>query len=375
MQYYGWALRNRAALMPSREQVAARRGIGRGAARAAITGRIVIDAVVPDYCCPLSQGLRGRLGAALAQCDAGEARCCPCHAAETIPGLAILERARSFARRHLGEFSGLQCISRHRLDEGAVRAAARAASRISAAAAARPFALTGDSAAAADPVCHLSPQHGRVDGPRLRSATTSAYSLSALAHLRERQDAGAPDDVHQLRISAHRRGQKGVLHALAQDHARRQLVRELEVPRLGGRAFIVEKNHILRVTAIEGPQVADFNAFNKDDPKEMFWSGRTRLLQRAHLSVGDRLWSTPPRMRPMFTIIADTVDHKPLRRNARSHDLMYCRCNERLYEVVRNERRRSELQYQHGERHRRVRADARLRARRVQHLHDHRARR
>jgi uncharacterized protein YcgI (DUF1989 family) len=124
---------------------------------------------------------------------------------------------------------------------------------------------------------------------------------------------------------------------LAQDEKTRELVTELVVPRLNGKAFTVGKNHILRVTAIEGSQVADFNAWNKDDPKEMFWSGRTRLLQRAHLSVGDRLWSTPPRMRPMFTIIADTVDHKPLRHNARSHDLMYCRCNERLYEVTKNE--------------------------------------
>jgi uncharacterized protein YcgI (DUF1989 family) len=125
---------------------------------------------------------------------------------------------------------------------------------------------------------------------------------------------------------------------LTQDENAREMIADFPVPRLGGKAFVVEKNHILRVIAIEGPQVADFNAFNKDDPKEMFWSGRTRLLQRAHLSVGDRLWSTPPRMRPMFTIIADTVEHKPLRGNARSHDLMYCRCNERLYELIRNER-------------------------------------
>jgi uncharacterized protein YcgI (DUF1989 family) len=124
---------------------------------------------------------------------------------------------------------------------------------------------------------------------------------------------------------------------LAEDPSARQLVHELEVPPMAGRAFLVKKSHVLRVTAIEGPQVADFNAFNEQDPKEMFWSGRTRLLQRAHLSAGDQLWSTPPHMRPMFTIIADTVDHQPLRRNARSHDLMYCRCNERLYEVVRNE--------------------------------------
>ncbi|HEY1362085.1 MAG TPA: urea carboxylase-associated family protein [Xanthobacteraceae bacterium] len=126
---------------------------------------------------------------------------------------------------------------------------------------------------------------------------------------------------------------------LAQEPDRRELRSELVVPRLGGKAFLVEKGQILRVTCIEGPQVADFNAFNRDDPKEMFWSGRTRLLQRAHLSVGDRLWSTPPRMRPMFTIIADTVAHQPLPGNARSHDLMYCRCNERLYEVVKGQTR------------------------------------
>jgi uncharacterized protein len=125
---------------------------------------------------------------------------------------------------------------------------------------------------------------------------------------------------------------------LAQKESARELARELVVPRVSGRAFIVEKGQILRVTCIEGKQVADFNAWNKDDPKEMFWSGRTRLLQRAHLSVGDRLWSTPPRMRPMFTIIADTVAHRPLVGNARSHDLMYCRCNERLYDVIRGEK-------------------------------------
>jgi len=124
---------------------------------------------------------------------------------------------------------------------------------------------------------------------------------------------------------------------LADEHENREPVRDLVVPRIEGRAFVVAKGHILRVSCIEGSQVADFNAFKMDDPKEMFWSGRTRLLQGAHLSVGDRLWSTPPKMRPMFTIIADTVDHRPLPNNARSHDLMYCRCNERLYEVVRGE--------------------------------------
>jgi len=48
VQYYGWALRNRDALMPSREQVA-RAASAVAELRSRHQGRIVIDAVVPDY--------------------------------------------------------------------------------------------------------------------------------------------------------------------------------------------------------------------------------------------------------------------------------------------------------------------------------------
>ena len=48
VQYYGWALKNRAALMPSRVQVE-RATTSVEELRARHHGRIVIDAVVPDY--------------------------------------------------------------------------------------------------------------------------------------------------------------------------------------------------------------------------------------------------------------------------------------------------------------------------------------
>src|SRR5262249_61250408 len=48
VQYYGWALTNRAALMPSREQVEHAMAAVEEL-RARHHGRIVIDAVVPDY--------------------------------------------------------------------------------------------------------------------------------------------------------------------------------------------------------------------------------------------------------------------------------------------------------------------------------------
>jgi len=116
--------------------------------------------------------------------------------------------------------------------------------------------------------------------------------------------------------------------------ASREVREEFEIARERGKAFEVRKGEILRVSCPHGPQVADMNIFNLHQPREMFWSGRTRLIERAHPTVGNRLWSTPPRMVPMFTIIADTVEHTSLPHNARCHDLMFCRCNGRMLEML-----------------------------------------
>ena len=116
---------------------------------------------------------------------------------------------------------------------------------------------------------------------------------------------------------------------LAAEEGSREPVQDFVVPAGGGRACVVDKGQILRITCDEGPQIVDFNAFSKDDPRENFWSGRTRVIQRAHLTLGDQLWSTPPQMRPMLTIIADTVEHRPLPHGAHAHDLLGSRCNER----------------------------------------------
>ncbi len=106
----------------------------------------------------------------------------------------------------------------------------------------------------------------------------------------------------------------------------------LIIPKTTGKAFIVKKGRVLRVIAIDGPQVADMNAFNLKNPREFFSSSFTRAMCGPHLTTGHQLWSNPPRMRPMFTIIADTVTHKPSRRGAISHDLLFGRCNRRIHE-------------------------------------------
>jgi pyrroloquinoline quinone biosynthesis protein E len=158
VQYYGWALRNRAMLMPSREQVLRAAAIVEEL-RARHHGRIVIDAVVPDYYAQYPKACVGGWGRrSLNVTPAGKVL--PCHAAETIPGLEFWSvRDHPLAEiwadsPAFNTFRGTSwmkepCLScsRREQDFGGCRCQA--------------FALTGD-AAAADPVCRLSAHHDRV---------------------------------------------------------------------------------------------------------------------------------------------------------------------------------------------------------------------
>jgi len=159
VQYYGWALKNRTALMPSREQVEiAVREVE--ALRAKHRGRIVIDAVVPDYYARYPKPCVGGWGRrSLNVTPAG--RVLPCHAAEIIPGLEfwnvrehslgdIWHKSPAFAAFRGTDWMQEPCKSCERRDQdfGGCRCQA--------------FLIAGD-ARAADPVCHLSPQHGLVE--------------------------------------------------------------------------------------------------------------------------------------------------------------------------------------------------------------------
>jgi len=155
VQYYGWALANRAALLPTRAQLEAATAIVE-AARAAHRGRLVIDYVVPDYHAQRPKACMGGWGRRfLAVSPAG--RILPCHAAETIPGMAYpTVRETSLREAWYGSpafarFRGTgwmpapcQGCERAEQDWGGCRCQA--------------FALTGD-AGATDPACALSPHH------------------------------------------------------------------------------------------------------------------------------------------------------------------------------------------------------------------------
>ena len=89
------------------------------------------------------------------------------------------------------------------------------------------------------------------------------------------------------------------------------LVDSFVIPAKGARAFSVRAGQLLRVIQAEGPQVCDFDVLGLENHREVFSALITAVRQRAHLTVGDVLYSVPPWERPMLTIVADTVTREP----------------------------------------------------------------
>jgi uncharacterized protein len=85
---------------------------------------------------------------------------------------------------------------------------------------------------------------------------------------------------------------------------------------------------ICRISITDGPQVGDLNLWSLHDPRERMWVARTRQLQKAHVTMYDRLWSNLPFLRPLCTIIDDTLkDYGIDGEGGRVHDLLGTRCD------------------------------------------------
>ena len=157
IQYYAWAQENRAALIPTREKFLETVGIVDDAKKR-LQGVLNFDFVIHDHYAKRPKTCTGGWGRSImAVTPSGKAL--PCHAAQTIPGLVfddVRERPLADIWRHGQPFEAYRgtawmkepCSSceRREIDWGGCRCQA--------------FAMTGD-AAAADPACHLSPEHAR----------------------------------------------------------------------------------------------------------------------------------------------------------------------------------------------------------------------
>jgi uncharacterized protein YcgI (DUF1989 family) len=105
---------------------------------------------------------------------------------------------------------------------------------------------------------------------------------------------------------------------------RRRVVVDHVVP---GYAFTAGAGQIVRFETVDGPQVVDLNLWSRHDPRERFWAARTRQFYGTHLTVGHRLWSNLPFLRPLATFIADSVAYGRDEDDAGCHDLLGTRCD------------------------------------------------
>ncbi|HEY3471109.1 MAG TPA: urea carboxylase-associated family protein, partial [Amycolatopsis sp.] len=121
---------------------------------------------------------------------------------------------------------------------------------------------------------------------------------------------------------------RGFYERIARETGGRELVERFTVPIRSGRAWEVPAGHVCRIIAPEGPQVGDFNVWNRHDPRERLWAARTRQLQAAHVTTFDRLWSTLPFLRPLLTVTYDSLaDYGVDADGGRVHDLLGTRCD------------------------------------------------
>ena len=105
-------------------------------------------------------------------------------------------------------------------------------------------------------------------------------------------------------------------------------VDEVTVPPREARCFLVPAGHFFRITSVEGPQVGDLNLHNADDLSERFYSGKTRALHGTHITTGEQMWSSFPNLRPMATIVEDTLDWYGIDTYGGSvHDVIGTRCD------------------------------------------------
>lgn len=102
----------------------------------------------------------------------------------------------------------------------------------------------------------------------------------------------------------------------------------VSVPPREAAAFRVPAGSFFRISCPDGPQVGDLNLFHAANPQERFFSGKTRALHGTHLRVGQQMWSGFPYLRPMATMVEDTLDWYGVDAyGGRVHDVIGTRCD------------------------------------------------
>jgi len=179
-QYHGWALKNRAALLPTAEQFRRAAAIV-AEARERLEGRLVIDYVPPDYHATYPKACMGGWGqVGLVVTPSGKVM--PCHAAESLKGMEF----ETVGNRRLADIWADGAAFRAFRGEDWMQEPCRSCDRRDrdfGGCRCQAFAITGD-ARAADPVCTKSPHRHLVDAVIAAEAARAEADLPAFEYRR-----------------------------------------------------------------------------------------------------------------------------------------------------------------------------------------------
>lgn len=172
-QYLGWALHNRAALLPTSEQLDRARIVA-AAAKARLRGRMEIIFVTPDYYSSFPKSCMDGWGRRFIVVNP-EGVVLPCHVALTLPGLHF-DTVKNGRLADIWQYSS--GLNRFRGDEwlpDPCRTCARRATDFGGCRC-QAFHLTGNMSAI-DPACSLSPDHGYIESARSIASHSAGQPL------------------------------------------------------------------------------------------------------------------------------------------------------------------------------------------------------
>jgi len=172
-QYLGWALKNRAALLPTREQIERARTVA-AEAKARLRGKMEVLFVTPDYYTEYPKSCMEGWGRRFIVVNP-EGLALPCHLAHTIPGLSfehVTQRRLADIWHHSAGFNRFRgedwlpdpcgTCERRAVDFGGCRCQA--------------FHVVGN-AGMTDPACSLAPGHDHIESARAQADRTTGFPV------------------------------------------------------------------------------------------------------------------------------------------------------------------------------------------------------
>ncbi len=172
-QYLGWALKNRAALLPTREQIERARTVA-AEAKVRLRGRMEVLFVMPDYYSEHPKSCMDGWGRRFIVVNP-EGLALPCHLAHTIPGLSfehVTQRRLADIWHHSAGFNRFRgedwlpdpcrICERRAVDFGGCRCQA--------------FHIVGN-AGMTDPACSLAPGHDHIESARAQAGRTTGFPV------------------------------------------------------------------------------------------------------------------------------------------------------------------------------------------------------